>query len=250
MSVSIVITVYNRERYLSKAIESILAQTKKDFELLIWDDGSIDSSVEIAKSYAKNDPRIRVVSARHQGQGHALKAAIAATTGDYFGQVDSDDFLAPTALEETAALLDSHPEVGLVYTDYIVIDELGRIKGKGRRCQIPYSKEQLLVDFMIFHFRLIRRSVYDQVGGINEAFESVEDYELCLRLSEVTEILQIKKPLYYYRKHNDSLSHHKQIEQILLSHKASSESLERRGLSNRFEVKLQIAGKFLLQEKK
>lgn len=250
VAISIVITVYNRERYLSKAIESVLAQTRKDFELLIWDDGSTDRSVEIARSYAADDRRIRVVAAQHSGQGRALKAAIAATTGVYIGQVDSDDFLAPTALEETAAVLDTYPQVGLVYTDYMVIDEVGRIKGQGRRCQIPYSQQRLLVDFMIFHFRLIRRSVYDQVGGINEAFESVEDYDLCLRLSEITEVQQIKKPLYYYRNHKDSLSHHKQIEQILLSHKAISQALERRGLSERFEIQLQIAGKFLLQEKK
>ncbi|MEQ9238765.1 glycosyltransferase [Coleofasciculus sp. E2-BRE-01] len=247
--ISVIITVYNRERYLSQAIDSVLAQTRKNFELLIWDDGSTDRSVEIAHSYAQQDPRVRLVEAKHLGQGQALKSAINGTTGAYIGQVDSDDFLAPTALEETAAILDTYPEVGLVYTDYMVMDEAGRIKGQGRRCQIPYSKERLLVDFMIFHFRLIRRSVYDQVGGINEVFESVEDYDLCLRLSEVTQVWQVKRPLYYYRNHPKSLSHDKQIEQMLLSHKAISQALERRGLSDRFQVNLQIVGKFSLQEK-
>ncbi len=248
--ISLVITVYNRERYLSKAIESVLAQTREDFELLIWDDGSTDHSVEIARSYAEHDRRVRVVASEHLGQGRALKAAIAETTGAYIGQVDSDDFLALTALEETAAVLNTHPEVGLVYTNYMVIDDGGKVKGEGVRCRIPYSKDRLLVDFMIFHFRLIRRSVYNQVGGINELFESVEDYDLCLRLSEVTQVWHLKKPLYYYRNHNDSLSHHKQIDQILLSHKAIAQALERRGLSDRFEINVQIAGKFSLREKK
>jgi glycosyltransferase involved in cell wall biosynthesis len=248
--ISIVMTVYNRERYLISAIESVLAQTRKEFELLIWDDGSQDRSLEIAQSYAKQDERIRVVAAEHQGQGFALKAAISQTTGAYIGQVDSDDLLGPTALEETSVVLDRHKEVGLVYTDYTVIDEAGRIKGEGVRCRIPYSKERLLVDFMIFHFRLIRRSVYDFVGGINESFESIEDYDLCLRLSEVTQVWHLKKPLYYYRSHKDSLSHHKQIEQILLSHKAITQALERRGLSDNFEINVQIAGKFSLREKK
>ncbi len=249
LPISIVITVYNRERYLSKAIESVLNQTRRDFELLIWDDGSTDHSVEIAYSYAEKDRRVRVLPGKHLGQGCALKAAFAATTGAYVGQVDSDDFLAPTALEETAAVLNRNTEVGLVYTDYIVVDEESRIKGEGRRCRIPYSKDRLLVDFMVFHFRLIRRAVYEQVGGIDESFESVEDYDLCLRLSEVGEIKHVKRPLYYYREHNNSLSHHKQIDQILLAKKAISHALERRGLSDRFEVKLQLAGKFFLQEK-
>lgn len=248
-TISIIITAYNRERYLPKAIESVLAQTRRDFELLIWDDGSTDRSVEIAHDYAKLDSRVRVVAAEHLGQGHALKAAIAQTNGTYIGQVDSDDFLVATALEETAAILDTHPEVGLVYTNYIVMDEGGKIKSEGVRCRIPYSKERLLVDFMIFHFRLMRRKVYDQVGGINESFESVEDYELCLRLSEVTQVWHLQKPLYYYRNHKNSLSHHKQIDQILLSYKAITQALERRGLSDRFEIDVQIAGKFSLREK-
>ena len=115
-SISIIMTVYNRERYLANAIKSVLTQTRSDFELLIWDDGSTDRSVEIARNAAQNDPRVRVVAAEHRGQTRSLQAAIAQTTCPYFGWVDSDDLLAPTALSETAAVLDARPEVGLVYT--------------------------------------------------------------------------------------------------------------------------------------
>lgn len=247
--ISLVMTVYNRERYLSKAVESVLAQTRQDFELLIWDDGSTDCSVEIARNYAERDCRVRVVAAQHLGRTRALKAAIAESTGTYIGLMDSDDVLGLTALEETAAVLDTHPEVGVVYTDYMVIDEGGKIRGEGQRCRIPFSKDRLLVDFMLFHFRLTRRSVYDQVGGINESFECSEDYDLCLRLSEVTEVRQLKKPLYYYRDHDDNISHQQQIEQILWSQNAISQALERRGLSDRFEIKVRIAGRFSLREK-
>jgi glycosyltransferase involved in cell wall biosynthesis len=206
-AISLIITVYNRERYLSAAIESILKQTRTDWELLIWDDGSTDKSVEIARSYAKLDDRIKVVAAKHTGRGQALCDAIANTTGKYLGIVDSDDLLAPEALWETAAVLDSQPNVGMVYTDYLVIDEVGEIKGLGKRCQIPYSKDRLLVDFMTFHFRLMRREVYDAVGGIDPEFKAAQDYDLCLRLSEVTEVVQVKKPLYLYRNHQDNISH-------------------------------------------
>lgn len=247
--ISLVITVYNRERYLEQAIESVLAQTRRDFELVIWDDGSTDSSVEIARRYAESDSRVRVIAAEHLGRTRALKAAIAQTTGAYIGVVDSDDILRPAALEETAPVLDTYPEVGLIYTDYMVIDEAGNIKGQGQRSRIPYSKDRLLVDFMIFHFRLFRRSVYDQVGGIDESFDYAEDYDLCLRLCEATEVGHLQKPLYYYRDHEDSLSYQKQIEQILWSQKAIEQALKRRGLSDRFELKVRITGSFSIHQK-
>lgn len=246
---SLVMTVYNRERYLRTAIESVLRQTKGDFELLVWDDGSTDGSVEIACDGAQRDKRVRVVAAQHQGQTRSLKAAIAQTTGDYIGWVDSDDALAPTALEETTAVLDASPEVGLVYTDYMVIDEHGKVRGCGQRCRLPYSKERLLIDFMIFHFRLMRRSVYDQVGGIDETFERAQDYDLCLRLSEVTQVQQVKKPLYYYRHYPENVSHQQRVHQIMCSAEAVKRAIKRRGLSDLFELDVQIVSRFSLRPK-
>src|SRR5512141_3057696 len=99
--ISIVILCHNRERFLAQAIESVLAQTYTDFELLVWDDGSTDGSVAIAQIYAQQDPRVRVVAAAHQGKTSARHASIAATRGEFLGWVDSDDWLAPTALAQT-----------------------------------------------------------------------------------------------------------------------------------------------------
>ena len=226
--ISIVITTYNREHYLSAAIKSILAQTHQDFELLIWDDGSTRNDLEIARKFAAQDPRVRVVAAKHQGRGLALKEAIAQTKGTYIAWVDSDDLLAPTALEKTAALLNTHPEVGLVYTDYLVIDKNGKITGKGSRCPIPYSKERLLRQFMTFHFRLIRRCVFEAVGGINASLEYAEDYDICLRLSEVTEVRHINTPLYYYRNHKDSICYQQQVKQNSHARKAIAQAIKRR----------------------
>ena len=107
--VSIVMTAHNRERYIGKAIESVLAQTYKDFDLLIWDDGSTDNTFAIACEYAKKDNRIRLAAYDHRGPVKALKEAIADTFGPYLCWVDSDDMLEPTALEETVAVLDSEP---------------------------------------------------------------------------------------------------------------------------------------------
>jgi glycosyltransferase involved in cell wall biosynthesis len=245
--ISIVITVYNRDNYLSKAIESVLAQTRADFELIVWDDGSSDDSLKIAQSYASRDDRLTVVEAPHLGRGEALHKALEKTRGEYLAWVDSDDFLERNALAETMAILDANPDVGMVYTDYSVIDKLGRIKGLGSRCSIPYSPSRLLVDFMTFHFRLMRRSVYNSVGGVNSEYETVEDYELCLRLSEVTSIYHLSQSLYFYRVHDNSISALRQIEQVRLTQKAITEALARRGLSDKVAVEVKFNPKFFLR---
>lgn len=248
-AISIVIPVYNRERYLSAAIESVLGQTRRDFELLIWDDGSTDDSLNIARYYAKHNEQIKVVAAEHQGQTLSLKAALSMTCGTYLGWVDSDDLLAPTALEETTAVLDTNPKIGLVYTDYVVIDENNLVVGSGQRCRVPYSADRLLVDFMIFHFRLMRRCVYEQVGGIYSNSGLAQDYDLCLRLSEATEIQQLKRSLYYYRNHSLGVSNQKRIELIFSSQQAIARALQRRGLANRYEINVEIVGRYYLKPK-
>jgi len=248
--VSIIMTAHNRERYIGKAIESVIAQTYKDFDLLIWDDGSTDNTFAIACEYAKKDSRIRLAAYDHRGPVKALKEAIADTFGFYLCWVDSDDLLEPMALEETVAVLDSDQAVGVVYTDYRVIDANDALKGYGRRCRIPYSKDRLLLDFMTFHFRLMRRSVYEQVGGIDDMLESAEDYDLCLKLSEITNFKHLAKPLYRYRYHSQSLSRELRFKQIECSRMAVTRALERRGLDDRFELDVEIREKFTLRSKR
>lgn len=246
--ISLVTTVYNRQQYLAATIESILAQTHRDFEYVLWDDGSTDESVAIAQHYAEKDDRLRVIAAPHQGIAPALRSAIAATRGTYLGWVDSDDLLAPTALEQTTAILDAHPDIGMVYTNYRVIDAQGQDHGLGKRCQIPYTKDQLLLDFMTFHFRLMRRSVYDQVGGINPTFERAEDYDLCLRLAEVTQVQHLPQPLYYYRQHESNATND-QLAMIHWSYQASTQALQRRGLDHKYAIDLHITSQFSIRRK-
>jgi glycosyltransferase involved in cell wall biosynthesis len=247
--ISIITTTYNREQYLSAAIESALAQTYPNFELIIWDDGSTDSSVTIARKYAQQDARIQVIAAPHEGRGIALKNAHTMCKGTYIGWLDSDDLLAPTAIEETAAVLDAMPEIGAVYTDYLIINEKSQIKGLGHRSQIPYSPDRLLVDFMTFHFRLFRHQLYNQIGGINSEFNRAEDYDFCLRLSEITQFYHIKQPLYYYRQHSQNTVE-QQLDQIQESQSAIAQALQRRGLSDRFELEVNIISRFFLYKPK
>jgi glycosyltransferase involved in cell wall biosynthesis len=215
-------------------------------------------SHEIATHYTTFDKRIKVIAAPHTGRVEALRDAIAQTTGKYLAWVDSDDLLAPSALEETLTILEREPNIGMVYTDHLVTDERGKVKGLGDRCRIPYSSERLLIDFMTFHFRLMRRDLYDLVGGINVELESAEDYDLCLRFSEVTQIYHLPKPLYLYRVHEQSISGSQQLKQILASTQAVNDAIVRRGLSDcaprsargdRFELKVNFNPRFFLSQK-
>lgn len=162
--------------------------------------------------------------------------------------MDSDDVLAPTALEEAIAILNAHAEVGMVYTDYEVIDEAGNSHGLGKKCQIPYSRERLLVDFMTFHFRLMRRSVYEQVGGIDPSYEMSEDYDLCLKLSEVTDIYHLKRPLYYHRRHTGNITNN-QVAGIEWASRAIGQALQRRGLDKDYDLDVKVVGHFSLHRK-
>ena len=235
--VSIVIAVYNREKYLGIAVDSVLRQTYQDWELIISDDGSIDGSIDIAQQFALEDDRIRVLTAEHKGAVHALITGFDAAQGEFIGQLDSDDALVPSAVELTVKALDEDEECGMVYTNYIDINENGQKLRPGRRCSIPYSPERILIDFMTFHFRLIRKSIYNKIGGFNTQFNNIEDYDLCLRLSEVTSIKKINEYLYLYRFHPDSTKvTMNQLERINLCKEAVTQALQRRGMGDTHEV--------------
>jgi glycosyltransferase involved in cell wall biosynthesis len=247
--VSIITTIYNRQSYLPQTIESILSQSYQNFELILWDDGSTDRSLEICNHYAIQDSRIRVISASHQGRGQAVAQACALAHGTYIGLVDSDDLLAVSAIAETASYLDQNPTCGMVYTDYLIIADNNLVKGYGHHCQVPYSKERILLEFMAFHFRLLRSSIYTDVGGFDPTFTYAQDYDLCLRLSEQTEIAQIKQPLYYYRHHSSSISGEKRIEQMLFTKTAIENALHRRDMSNIYDLEFQVFSQFYLVTK-
>jgi glycosyltransferase involved in cell wall biosynthesis len=240
LKASLVVALYNRKEFVAQAIDSILAQTEKDFELLIWDDGSTDGSSEIAQAYAANDARVRYVRTENEGFTMALKRAIAQTSAPLLGWVDSDDYLHPEALAKTIAALEEDPALGMVYTQYQDVDSSGKVLGLGRRCSATYFREQMLMEFLTFHFRLIRRSVYEQVGGIDTSFYCAQDYDLCLKLSEVTEVRIVAEPLYFYRQHAQSISRQRRMEQIECSRRAVENALIRRGMADEWALGVEI----------
>ncbi len=241
--------VYNRRDYVAEALDSILAQTFEDWELIVWDDGSTDGSSEIARGYAERDERVRYERWENRGMYFVLERALAEARGAYLGWVDSDDRLLPEALARTAAVLDGRSEVGMVYTDHVEINEAGAVLGKGRRCGIPYSANRLLRDFMTFHFRLIRREAFESAGGIDTSFNYAEDYDLCLRLSEVAEVVHLAEDHYAYRVHGDSISQGMRLGQIEGSATAVRKALRRRGLEDRYALDVELVPRFHIRKR-
>ncbi|MEG4395517.1 TIGR03032 family protein [Microcoleus sp. BROC3] len=249
--VSLIMTAYNTATYIEQAIASVVAQTYQNWELIIWDDGSSDETPAIAQSQAEKDQRIRYYRETHRGYNRALHSAFSLACGEYIGAVDSDDILAPTALENTVQFLEANPSYGVVYTDRITIDSQGQNRGLDYRCQIPYSPERLLVDFITFHFRLMRKEIFEAVGGIVAESEVAEDYDLCLRLSEVTQIHHLSQPLYYYRVWENQMSQQQRYEQMKASERAINRAIVRRNLADTYYLEVEEeSGKFSLRSRK
>ncbi|MCC8370493.1 MAG: glycosyltransferase [Rickettsia endosymbiont of Stiretrus anchorago] len=201
--ISIVLPVYNREKLLPKAIESCLNQTFTDFELIIIDDCSKDKSFEIAKKYAKQDQRIKVIrNEPNKRLPASLNIAFKEARGQYFTWTSDDNLLHENALAKMNEVLDNSPDIGLVYTDYTLIDEQGKI---GARLY-QESPEFLPIRDCVGACFLYRADIAKMVGGYNENMHLVDDYEYWLRFGLVTKFAHIPESLYFYMVHDQSLT--------------------------------------------
>lgn len=248
-AVSVITCVYNRPEMVDATVRSVLAQDFTDFEYIIFDDGSDDETPSVLRRHAKADPRIRLSLGPHRGFTPTLRRASEQTRGRYVGWVDSDDLLLPSCLRETVHFLDARPDVGMVYTDQVIIDDANRPLGVGGRARIPYSPDRMLRDFMTFHFRLFRRELLEKVGGIDERFEAAQDYDFCLKVSEVATIENLPRPLYLHRRHDATVSIGKRLTQIECSAMAVRHALERRGLSQRYELDVDLVSRFRIKDR-
>lgn len=214
--VSVLMPMYNNERFLPFAVESILNQTFTDFELLIIDDGSTDTSVSLARSYA--DARIRLVENRENlGLTKRLNQGLKLAGGEYIARMDGDDVSRPERLFEQAAYLDQHPEVGLLGSAVQPINEAGQ------PCGAVYSlpltdvevRWQMLLSPAFAHPAvMLRRSVLQENQLVyDETYLSAQDYDMWRRMLMVTRGANLAAPLLYYRRHAEQVSAHHQFAQ-------------------------------------
>ena len=209
--VSVVMAVYNGEKYLKKALESILGQTFSDFEFLIVDDASTDQTISILKSY--QDPRIKILNnSQNIGLAASLNKALYVCKGEYIARQDADDISLLKRLEQQVAFMEENREVGLLGTSWYSINE------QGERLGVNYSSDaDLSVHFIAHGTVLLRRSCLIKVGYYREIFRYAQDYDLWLRLGEKFKIRNLRTPLYCLRIHEDSVSQKKEREQALYS---------------------------------
>lgn len=229
--VSLLCAAYNAERYIPEMIASVLNQSFEDFEFIIYDDGSTDLTAEIVTSF--KDSRITLLKGNsNRGQNAVIPEIAKVVTGEYIGWVDADDMLTQQTLEATNWVLDQYPQYGLVYTDHYEMDEQSMVTKVGQRSKYPYSKDNLLQHFMSFHFRLFRHELYAKMEALNPEYRVAQDYEFCLKMSEITNFIHLPQPLYKYRVHTKSLSHQQYERQSEVCLALIQDALKRRGQSN------------------
>lgn len=243
---TLITAIYNRADLLGEAVASALAQTDPDFELILWDDGSTDGSLALAERYAARDKRVRLFSAPNRGFTAVLNAALAESDSPCFGIIDSDDRLAPGALAATVPVLMADPDTGLVYTNHRQIDRAGAHLAPGWNHDVPYSAERLMVEQMVFHFRLFDRAIFDETGGFDPAYAHAEDYDMMLKMSEICHIVKLPAVLYDYRVHEDMISARHAATQRESCRRAIEAALVRRGVADRLMVVVDARGTFSL----
>jgi glycosyltransferase involved in cell wall biosynthesis len=174
--VSIIMPVFNAGRYLTQALDSVEAQTERDFEVVVVDDGSIDARTHAILDEAAARPGVTVHRTENRGPSAARNLAIQRSRGAYILPLDADDYLAPTYLEKTVPMLDAEPALGVAYTWVgLVGGHHGVWKTGG------FGVRELLTRCTIHVTSLYRRRLWEDVGGYDPRFvESCEDWDLWL----------------------------------------------------------------------
>lgn len=205
--VSIITPTYNRAAFLGTAIESVLAQTYPHFEHIVVDDGSTDDTPALMERYLR-DGRVRYLSQSNQGQSVARNLAIEHCSGEFICFLDSDDSWFPDKLREQVALFHAHPEAGVVYSDYVFVDEKGNELAMQNMARYSgkVTAELLADNFISMNTTMTRAAVIREVGGFAPDDRLSEDYGLWLRVSTRATFLYAPRLWARYRVMADQLS--------------------------------------------
>jgi len=215
--VSIVLPTYNGYRYIKEAIDSCLNQTYKNIELIIIDDHSLHDIKHIIKLY-KDSRIIYFRNEKNVGLAESLNIGFSKANGEYLTWISDDNIFANNAIEIMAQFLENNPQVDFVYTNYYLINEKGKIIRKVKTKNPRYLD---LGNYIGPSF-LYRKKIFEQIGGYNDVFRLAEDYEYWLRIRQKFKMKHLNNFLYYYRKHEHSLtSISKEKEIIAQTQKAS-----------------------------
>ncbi len=241
-SVSVVMNVYNGERDVEEALHSIAAQTHTDFEVVVWDDGSTDRTVEVVTAFVATDPRFRlIVSGRNEGLVAGRRQVIEQTTGDWIALCDADDVWLPTKLERQLDTIVQHeagrgvrdPQLVVVGTNGHHINTDGQVRGVFDAGVHDETAWQQMRDAgAVFHVlnssALFRRDAYDRVGGYRQDYYPGEDVDLWTRLAVHGQVLNLEEVLVSYRVHGESISDKGLVRQMINTRRVGENARRRR----------------------
>lgn len=237
--VSVVMAVYNTQRYLGQAVESILTQSFTDFEFVIIDDGSTDRSLKILQRYAAKDCRIRLISRENQGIPKTRNELLSYARGEFIAVMDSDDVAMRDRLAHQVDFLRTHPQVVCVggYQDWI--DEAGRVLKHHWEPETNDEIQQYLLwgwTCINHPSAMMRRSAVMQVGGYDNSLALGEDLDLWFRLGEMGELANLPETVLHYRQHGRSISEARQKEQLQYIRQVCERAWQRRGITGEFRA--------------
>ena len=214
--VSVCVPTYNYGRFLTNCVESVLAQTLSDWELIICDDASTDNTAEIADSFANADSRIRYIkNDQRLGMNGNIKRAAEYGRGKYLKMLCADDWLAPTCLEVLSTLLDENLEATIATSAEYLSNEFGQ----PLRIQFLFGEPVSIIEGETMLDRMakgegfgghssfmIRRSAYETIGGYDDNLVYAADYDLGARLCRIGRYVHVELPLFYGRMQAESSS--------------------------------------------
>jgi len=204
VKVTVYIPTYNYANYINNAVQSVIKQTMTDWELIIIDDGSTDNTQEILAKYRSN-PKIRIIEQENKGLNITSNIALRLANGKYIMRLDADDFLDENALFILSNVLDTKPNIALVYPDYYEVDSEGEIINLVRRKKLVEEVE--LLDLPAHGAcTMFRKELLIDIGGYIETFSCQDGYELWLRFIQKHHPYNVNLPLFYYRRHPSSLT--------------------------------------------
>lgn len=212
--VSVVMSVYNDEKYVSLAIDSILNQSHKNFEFIIINDGSTDETLEILKEYEAKDSRIVLIDQENKGLTKSLNIGIKKANGKYIARMDSDDISHPQRLQKQVEFLEINQEYGLVGTNVEKIDANGnhiefnttKYTNEGIQKTL-YTRNCFAHGSVMINKELVAKDLY-----YDEEFKYAQDYRLWAKIAKKFKVANLQDSLYKLRLHENSISKEK-IEQ-------------------------------------
>lgn len=233
-SISVLLPVFNGERFIAEAVQSILSQSFADFELLIIDDGSTDGTLAIIRSLAAADPRIKYRSRANRGLVVTLNELLSMAGSPYLARMDADDIADPRRFEVQLQELEKDSALLAVGSDVHFIDSRGRML---MTVPMPHSHEEIdacTMEFvhgcgMCHPSMMFRAAAFELAGTYREEYWPAEDADLVLRIAEKGRLANLPQPLLCYRAHEGSIGHTRSARQRDALFRAAADAARRRG---------------------